>query len=92
MTTQSTKLKNIIIGKSLQAKRESLELTRSQIAQFLEVQPQFVANWERGQCLPPKKVLPVLLEVLKMSKKDVVNLYTMATRVSLEEYFDSING
>lgn len=86
------RLKNIIIGKSLQAKREILDYSRSDIAERLAIKPQFVANWERGQCLPPKNVLSKLMELYDMDKKDFVNLYTMATKEGLKEYFDSLEG
>ncbi len=85
-----SRIKNIIIGKTFKAKRENLGLSRTIIAHKLEIKPQFVANWERGQCLPPKKVIPQLMEIYNMSSKDVVNLYTEATKISMEEYFRQI--
>ena len=85
-----SRIKNVIIGQTLQQKRESLALTRSEVAEKLGLLPQFVANWERGQCLPPKKILNDLIKVYKLSKKDIVKLYTAATKAALEDYFEDI--
>jgi len=90
MSYQS-RVKNTIIGNALEFQRKAMNLTRSQLASKLGVQAQYVANWERGQCLPPKKKLNILANTLGMSKKDIVKLYTRATKVALEEYLDSIN-
>lgn len=86
-----SKIKNLIIGQGLQLRRENVSLTRSELAQKLQVKPQFVANWERGQCLPPKKVMGKLVNVLNMSKKEIVNLYTKASKIALEEYFNNLD-
>ncbi len=91
MSFQS-RVKNTIIGNALEYRRKSLNLSRAELAERISLQsPQYIANWERGQCLPPKKKLKVLAEVLGMSKKEIVKLYTRATKVALEEYLDSIS-
>jgi len=90
--SSSSRVKNVIIGQSLQFKRESLSLSRTEVAKQVGVKPQFVANWERGQCLPPKKILNELMQIFKLTKKDLVKLYTTATKVALEEYFENLEN
>lgn len=86
-----SRIKNIIIGQGLQLRRERTSLSRANLAKELDVLPQFVANWERGQCLPPKKVLRKLTATLNMSKKEIVDLYTKASKIALTEYFEDID-
>lgn len=84
---ESSQLKKVIIGRTLQEKREKLNYSRSDLARHTGVISQFVANWERGQCLPPFKVISKLQEIFSMTKVDFVNLYTLASREAYSNYF-----
>ena len=90
MPSSAARLKNIIIGQGLQEKRENINFSRAQVAERLKVLPQYVANWERGQCLPPKRVLFELKELYKMSTKEIVNLYSVASKMALQEFFHEL--
>lgn len=90
MSNSPSKVKNIIIGQTLQQKRMAVSLSRIDVADKLGIQSQFVANWERGDCLPPRKVLNDLLKLYKIPKKDIVKLYTLATKAALDCYFEDI--
>lgn len=68
-------LKNIIVGDFLRMRRESLKLTRSDLSKRLNVRSQYIANWERGQCLPPKKLVPKLIKALEMNSKQLIKIY-----------------
>lgn len=62
-------------GAWLARRRESLGLTQSQVAGELgDVHSQFVSNWERGKCMPPKSCLKDLALVFKMKRSDKTEL------------------
>lgn len=87
MYKQSSEIKKSIIGKDLQLRREKLNYSRMDLAKHTNVLPQYVANWERGQCLPPTKIIPKLQELFNMTSVDFVSLYTLASKKGYENFF-----
>lgn len=87
MYKQSSEIKKEIIGKALQSKREKLNYSRTDLANKVDVMPQFVANWERGQCLPPSSIIPKLQELFSMTPVEFVNLYSAAAKIGYENFF-----
>ena len=77
--TKAVKLRNIIVGKALQVKRETLRFTRSELARKLGIRPQFVSNWERGTSYPPMDRLARIVKLFKLNKKHILELYIEET-------------
>jgi len=55
-------------GKYLQTIRERAELTQVEVADKLKLHPQFVSNWERGICMPPRSAFKKLATMLGFTK------------------------
>lgn len=60
-------------GKALRARREEVKMTQIAVAKACGVHVQFVSNWERGICYPPRHCHKDLAKALKLGKKDVDN-------------------
>ena len=58
-------LKNI--GKFIQSCRKNLKMTQAELAERLNVSPQSVSNWERGESIPDVSLLPDLAQILRCS-------------------------
>ena len=57
----------IAIGAFIQDGRKHYKMTQAELAKKLEVSPQSVSNWERGESLPDVALLPDLARVLHCS-------------------------
>lgn len=55
------------IGSFIQACRKELGLTQAEVGERLNVSPQSVSNWERGETLPDISLLPDLACMLRCS-------------------------
>ena len=55
------------MGAFLQTERRKLGMTQSELSEKLNVSPQAVSNWERGESFPDITVLPDLAAVLRCS-------------------------
>ena len=58
-------LKNI--GQFIQSCRKDLKMTQAELAERLNVSPQSVSNWERGESIPDVGLLPDLAQILRCS-------------------------
>ena len=56
-----------LMGSFLQTERKRMGLTQSELSERLNVSPQAVSNWERGETLPDVSVLLDLAETLHCS-------------------------
>lgn len=66
-------------GKMLARMRKSkLELTQTEMAQRFDSNSQYVSNWERGQCLPPPRVMKKLLKVVTDHEKAMLKGFLKA--------------
>jgi transcriptional regulator with XRE-family HTH domain len=65
------------IGEYFRDRRIDAGLTQADVAQALGLSTgQFISNWERGVSMPPMDYLPKLVKLYKMSKSELVELYT----------------
>lgn len=55
------------IGQFIQTCRKELGLTQSELGERLNISPQSVSNWERGESLPDVSLLPDLACILRCS-------------------------
>lgn len=56
-----------IIGQFIQSCRKDLKMTQAELAERLNVSPQSVSNWERGESLADVALLPDLAQTLRCS-------------------------
>ncbi len=45
--------------------RERLDLTQFQLGELCEVDKTTVSHWERGECAPSRKVMPLVAKALR---------------------------
>ena len=62
----------IAIGKFIQDGRKHYAMTQAELAEKLDVSPQSVSNWERGESLPDAALLPDLAKVLHCSVDSIL--------------------
>jgi DNA-binding transcriptional regulator YiaG len=61
--------------------RNKKNMTQGDLGKYLKVHTQFVSNWERGKCLPPDKVMSIILksidttEFLQLYAADMIEHY-----------------
>ena len=55
------------IGSFLQAERKRVGMTQAELSEKLNVSPQAVSNWERGETIPDVTLLPDLANALHCS-------------------------
>ena len=60
-------LNSVQIGSFLQSIRKQNGMTQAELADKLQISPQSVSNWERGESIPDVSLLPDLAEVLHCS-------------------------
>jgi len=61
------------IGQFIQFCRKELELTQAELAERLNVTPQSISNWERGESLPDVALLPDLACILRCSVDSILS-------------------
>lgn len=72
------------LGVYLREKRLSAGLTQTELSQSLKVHVQFVSNWERGLCAPPSHCFHHLIDVLELSRDQVVSAMVSDSKRSIE--------
>lgn len=81
-------------GLILRKMRERAGLTQAELGNACEIHSQFVSNWERGICMPPKHALKDLARTLKLTNKDRVELrgavFADAVETARNNYKDMI--
>lgn len=60
------------LGLYLKEKRLTAGFTQTELSKSLKVHVQFVSNWERGLCAPPSHCFQHLIEVLELSRDQLV--------------------
>lgn len=61
------------LGKVLRELREKNGLTQAGLGEKCEIHAQFVSNWERGLCAPPKHAHKLLAKALNLGPSDPTN-------------------
>lgn len=80
------------LGVELQKARVEIGLTQIEVAKKLGYDSaQFISNFERGVCLPPKKTVKTLAKMYKMNFESLVMKYvacevTMIKNAYLEQF------
>ncbi|AZZ37925.1 hypothetical protein CIK05_14315 [Bdellovibrio sp. qaytius] len=72
------------LGLYLKEKRLGAGLTQTELSQSLKVHVQFVSNWERGLCAPPSHCFHHLIDVLALSRDQVVVAMVSDSKRSIE--------
>lgn len=62
-------------GKMMARIRKKLGLTQIEMAKTFESNSQYISNWERGQCLPPPRVMRLVLKKVQAHDKAILKGY-----------------
>lgn len=73
-------------GAWLAQRRHSLGMTQGEVAEELKIHSQFVSNWERGKCMPPKSCLIRLTFVFKIKRSDRNELLSAMLKDAEEQF------
>lgn len=72
------------LGTYLQAKRLATGLTQAELAEKVNINAQYVSNWERGICAPPSHCFHQLLDVLQANRKKIVAVMLLDSKLLIE--------
>lgn len=73
------------LGKFLKRKRTQFDFSQSELAEEIQIHPQFVSNWERGVCAPPHHSIKSLIKILKINKGELIDIMMIDCRRNIEE-------
>lgn len=74
-------------GKMLaRVRKAKLKLSQTEFADKFETNSQFTSNWERGQCLPPSRVMKRMLKSLNDHEKAMLKGFLKADLI--EKYWE----
>ncbi len=59
------------IGFKIRELRKERGITREQVAQYLNVSPRAVSNWEKGKSQPDMSLVPKLLSLFEVSEHEL---------------------
>lgn len=63
------------LGKFLKLARKASGITQRDVAKKMGYSsPQFISNCERGLCAPSRESLPILVDLYKINKIDLIHL------------------
>jgi transcriptional regulator with XRE-family HTH domain len=62
------------LGKYLKAARLKKKLSQAELAKTFRLHGQFVSNWERGLCAPPKHCFQKVIEFLELDRSTLVEV------------------
>jgi len=66
-----------MIGKVIQERRKALNLTQSQVADYLGVSAPAVNKWEKNMCYPDASLLAPLARLLQIDLNELFSFYTV---------------
>lgn len=73
-------------GEYFKNARLNAGLTQSDVSKHLGYStPQFVSNWERDLCLPPKNALQDIIKLYKLEKEEVLDKLLLEEERHLEK-------
>jgi transcriptional regulator with XRE-family HTH domain len=76
------------LGSLIRDRRISKGMTQAELsAEFGYSSPQFISNWERGDCGPPLNILPKLAKILAITQKEIVQIILDETKREIESNF-----
>lgn len=81
------------VGILLKEKRVVAGYTQKEVGDHVSLHSQYVSNWERGLCLPPRDVLKSVVKLLKVKQDEffeaVMKDQTIEVRNFTAETFES---
>jgi transcriptional regulator with XRE-family HTH domain len=72
------------LGKYLKQCREDKPLTQANLSKQLKIHPQYISNWERGQCPPPDASLSDMITLLKINKEKLIDAMLRDSKHEIE--------
>jgi transcriptional regulator with XRE-family HTH domain len=73
------------LARFLKTKRQDAGLSQLEVANRLNYSsPQFISNWERGVSCPPLDKLHLLMNMYRVSKKEIIEIMLEDTKDYLE--------
>lgn len=77
---------HVNLGKLLRQKRLAKGLTQLELGEKLEgIHSQFVSSWELGECTPPTRCLPGLVEILDVTQEALVQAMVKDAKIAIEK-------
>ena len=64
----------LYIAENLRTLRKTKDLTQEEVSEILNVSPQSVSKWERGDTLPDITLLPALSNLYKVSVDSLIGM------------------
>ncbi len=68
------------LGQFLKDARATRDLTQREVAEKLGLHVQFVSNWERGICAPPGHSFQKMIQLLRLSREELVEVMLLDAR------------
>jgi transcriptional regulator with XRE-family HTH domain len=68
------------LGQFLKDARAARDLTQREVAEKLGLHVQFVSNWERGICAPPGHSFQKMIQLLRLSREELVEVMLLDAR------------
>ena len=82
-----------LLGSLIRDSRLKVSLSQKGLAELLGYSgPQFISNWERGVSYPPTQRVSTVLEALKISKEEYIDVYLKQKEIVLKEQLNNTLG
>lgn len=78
-----------MLRESLKQRREELSITQNEVAEYLNISPQSVSKWERGESLPSVEYLPKLAELFYCKIDDLFDKFPYRI-IREDEFFKAL--
>lgn len=82
---KKSKNKSLNLGSYLKESRVQLNLTQNQVAERLNLTPQFISSIELAKCSPPKNILKKMIIFYKIDPQVIITLILKEEIQRLEE-------
>ena len=79
----------LYIAENLKTLRKRSDLTQEAVAEMLDVSPQSVSKWERGETLPDITLLPALANLYKVSVDALIGMDKINDRQTKNDVFNA---
>ena len=82
----------LFIAENLKALRKRKDLTQEEVAEMLNVSPQSVSKWERGDTLPDITLLPALANLYKVTVETLIGMEKINDRQTRNTVFTTTHN
>jgi transcriptional regulator with XRE-family HTH domain len=80
--------KRISLGQFFKKKRIEYQMSQRELAVMLGYRdPQFISNWERGLAAPPLRQARSICDILKIDKRQAIDLIVNNFKQDVEDLF-----